>query len=82
MKRVFSLFFTITIMLGVAACSVNEAGNTQPEAPTNVMRDISTFELVKEMGYGINLGNTLEACGDWISGSLPSSINLCFNTFQ
>lgn len=25
------------------------------------------------MGYGINMGNTLEACGDWINGSSPSS---------
>lgn len=24
------------------------------------------------MGYGINMGNTLEACGDWINGSSPS----------
>ena len=49
MKRVFSLFLTITIMLGIAACSASGAGNTEPEAPINVMRDISTFELVKEM---------------------------------
>lgn len=31
------------------------------------MRDISTMELVRDMGIGINLGNTLEACGDWIA---------------
>ncbi|MBQ6042451.1 MAG: cellulase family glycosylhydrolase [Oscillospiraceae bacterium] len=31
------------------------------------MRDISTAELVHDMGIGINLGNTLEACGDWIA---------------
>lgn len=31
------------------------------------MRDISTQELVHEMGLGINLGNTFEACGDWIT---------------
>ncbi|MBR4200572.1 MAG: cellulase family glycosylhydrolase [Oscillospiraceae bacterium] len=29
------------------------------------MRDISTLELVKDMGIGINLGNTLEACSNW-----------------
>ena len=29
------------------------------------MRDISTLELVRDMGIGINLGNTLEACSDW-----------------
>ncbi|MDE5860335.1 MAG: glycoside hydrolase family 5 protein [Oscillospiraceae bacterium] len=38
----------------------------------NEMRDITTVELVKEMGYGINLGNTLEACGDWIGGKTPN----------
>lgn len=30
------------------------------------MRDISTMELVRDMGIGINLGNTMESCGDWI----------------
>lgn len=29
------------------------------------MRDISTMELVRDMGIGINLGNTFEACPDW-----------------
>ncbi|MFR3812571.1 MAG: hypothetical protein ACLTXT_09105 [Ruminococcus callidus] len=31
------------------------------------MRDITTAELVKDMGIGINLGNTYESCGDWIA---------------
>ena len=31
------------------------------------MRDITTMELVRDMGIGINLGNTMEACGDWIA---------------
>ena len=31
------------------------------------MRDITTMELVRDMGIGINLGNTFEACGDWIA---------------
>ena len=30
------------------------------------MRDITTMELTREMGIGINLGNTFEANGDWI----------------
>ncbi len=37
------------------------AADSQPE-----MRDITTMELVKDMGVGINLGNTLESCGSWI----------------
>lgn len=35
----------------------------------SVMRNITTAELVHEMGYGINIGNTFEACGDWINGT-------------
>ena len=31
------------------------------------MREITTMELVRDMGIGINLGNTMEACGDWIA---------------
>ena len=39
------------------------------------MRDISTTELVHEMGIGINLGNTMEACGDWIAQYSDGSVN-------
>lgn len=30
------------------------------------MRNITTLELTREMGIGINLGNTYEAYGDWV----------------
>lgn len=30
---------------------------------------LTTKELIKDMGIGWNLGNSLEACGDWINGS-------------
>jgi endoglucanase len=33
------------------------------------MRNITTMALVKDMGIGINLGNTFESTGDWINGS-------------
>lgn len=36
-------------------------------AENTEMRDITTMELVRDMGIGINLGNTYESCGDWIS---------------
>ena len=36
-------------------------------AADNSMRDMTTMEIVKDMGIGINLGNTMEACGDWIA---------------
>ncbi|MBQ9111790.1 MAG: glycoside hydrolase family 5 protein [Oscillospiraceae bacterium] len=40
---------------------------TPANAADSGMRDITTMELVREMGIGINLGNTYESCGDWIA---------------
>ena len=36
-------------------------------ADSGEMRNMSTLELVEDMGIGINLGNTMEATGDWIN---------------
>ncbi|MDE6500859.1 MAG: cellulase family glycosylhydrolase [Ruminococcus sp.] len=36
-------------------------------AEPTAMRDITTMELIQDMGIGINLGNTYESCGDWIA---------------
>lgn len=38
------------------------------------MREISTMDLVQEMGVGINLGNTFESCGDWIAQYTDNSV--------
>lgn len=44
-----------------------------PIAEKYVVREnFTTLQLVNEMGLGINLGNTLDATGDWIN---PSSIS-------
>ena len=52
-----AVFFKPIFCLNVNA-STSESGT---------MRDITTMELVRDMGIGINLGNTMEACGDWIA---------------
>ncbi|NIK71974.1 aryl-phospho-beta-D-glucosidase BglC (GH1 family) [Paenibacillus sp. BK720] len=41
--------------------------------PATTMREITTMELVKEMGIGINLGNTFESTGDWINDTSVSN---------
>ena len=38
----------------------------QSSAVNSAMRDMTTMEIVTDMGIGINLGNTFESCGDWI----------------
>ena len=49
-----------------AALAVVSLGISTGVNADNSMRDITTMELVRDMGIGINLGNTMEASGDWI----------------
>lgn len=60
MKKILSAAVSAVLAVSAIPFAANAEGN-------NDMRDISTMELVREMGIGINLGNTLEACGDWIA---------------
>lgn len=58
-KKITSVFCAAAI--AISAMSV-------PAYASNAeMRDITTMELVEDMGLGINLGNTYESCGDWIT---------------
>ena len=43
-----------------------EAETTAKAKPSSSDWDMTTQEIVADMGIGINLGNTYEACGDWI----------------
>ncbi len=54
--------FCAAALLGSVVCTGVPAAAEEPD-----MRDITTMELVREMGLGINLGNTMESCGDWIA---------------
>ena len=60
MKKLLSL-------LTAAALSLITAAPSAASAESPEMRDISTMELVRDMGIGINLGNTMESAGDWIA---------------
>lgn len=64
MKRTKILSAALTAALAVSSLFTFSACNA--EKP---MRDMTTAEIVRDMGLGINLGNTLEACGSWISSS-------------
>lgn len=65
MKRtgIISAVLSAAISLQYVVCLTPDA---LPER-NGTMRDITTMELVRDMGIGINLGNTFEACGDWIA---------------
>lgn len=59
----------IAVLLGAAmtlsALSACDSGS----GSSADMGDMTTMELVRDMGMGINLGNTMESCGNWINSS-------------
>ncbi len=59
MKKLCAAITAISLTISLTACSGEKA---QPD-----MRDMTTMEIVQYMGIGINLGNTFESCGSWIS---------------
>ncbi|MBR6671089.1 MAG: cellulase family glycosylhydrolase [Ruminococcus sp.] len=69
MKKAVSILSMVVIMV----VSITSGFTfSLASAESAEMRNITTMELVRDMGIGINLGNTLEACGDWINGKTPS----------
>lgn len=63
---------------------VNSDGTVTLPESAFTMRDMTTQEIIKDMGLGINLGNTLEATG--ISASTVAAYETCWGspeiTFQ
>lgn len=65
-----------TLMTVSCGCSTAEAVNTKAAstessvaAEEEIVKEMTTMEVVQDMGLGINLGNTFESCGDWISNT-------------
>lgn len=65
-KIKFLPFFTA---ICIAAASLTSCNSASAAGDKNQMRDMTTAEVVQEMGLGINLGNTMESCGNWINPS-------------
>lgn len=57
----------LAAILTVSVCGIYPHEKNESYAANTTMRDMTTMEIVKDMGIGINLGNTMEACGDWIA---------------
>lgn len=65
---------TTTTTTSTTTTTTTTTTATEPTTPVtpvtpptgNNFRDMSTMDIVKDMGLGINLGNTFESCGDWI----------------
>jgi len=65
MKKTKIIGFAASVLIVVS--SIGGITSAAESANAGEMRDITTMELVRDMGIGINLGNTLESCGDWIA---------------
>ncbi|MDO5560492.1 MAG: cellulase family glycosylhydrolase [Oscillospiraceae bacterium] len=79
-KKYISVLAGITAMfVGVSGLSLNMISNNLSSDTTIVyaaqtdMRDISSAEIVKDMGLGWNLGNTFDCIGSWIQQGPPSN---------
>ncbi|MDE5564123.1 MAG: glycoside hydrolase family 5 protein, partial [Oscillospiraceae bacterium] len=59
--------FQVIVSAAIFTSSLMTVPTVSAEETSPQMRDISTMELVSDMGIGINLGNTFDACGDWIA---------------
>ncbi|MBR4724981.1 MAG: hypothetical protein IK071_04280, partial [Lachnospiraceae bacterium] len=66
MRRFIITIFASLIMAATVIAG-KDTGSDPVDYASTGMREISTTDLVHEMGIGINLGNTMEACGDWIA---------------
>jgi len=54
-------------VLSAMSVVASATGGLAVKADSNTMRDMTTMEVIEDMGIGINLGNTFESCGDWIA---------------
>lgn len=57
----------LSAVMALSVCGAFPLNQGTISAANTSMRDMTTMEIVKDMGIGINLGNTMEACGDWIA---------------
>lgn len=79
-KKILSLVSGATaLVVGLSGLSFNAFVNDNTNTVTSVvtvnaaetMRDISSAELVKDMGLGWNLGNTFDSLCAWITNGTP-----------
>ena len=68
-KKIIGMLTAMSMAMPVLCISPTSADSK------GTMRDMTTAEIVEDMGIGINLGNTLESCGDWIAQWSDGSVH-------
>ena len=72
MKKILSAILALCMIVSITACSSENESSVPEEvkgSENRAMREMTTQELIEDMGLGINLGNTFESCGNWINKS-------------
>lgn len=54
-------------LMAFAGISINVSAKTADTSTQTTPQKTEAMQFVEDMGIGINLGNTFEACGDWIA---------------
>ncbi|MBR3668088.1 MAG: cellulase family glycosylhydrolase, partial [Ruminococcus sp.] len=71
----------VIALSGCGSSGSSSAADDSTEAEkVGVMRDMTTQELIEDMGLGINLGNTFEATGSWIKNGSVSDYEKCWGS--
>ena len=69
MKKIIALCAAAVLLLSGCTGNTDNNGESSDSSVTEsgyTASDMTTMEFVRAMGYGINLGNTLESCGNWL----------------
>ncbi len=57
----------IAALMAFVGISINVSAKTADTSTQTTPQKTEAMQFVEDMGIGINLGNTFEACGDWIA---------------
>ena len=72
-KEIIACSLALSLCVLLTSSTIKKSFQPSSYHSLSTIRDISTTEVVNEMGIGINLGNTFESCGDWIDSSSVSN---------
>lgn len=80
-NKVLAILFTVALILPLcsiqgikAEAAAHSSANGITTIDNGQMRsNMSAFDILHQMGVGINLGNTMESCGTWINSSSVSN---------
>ena len=78
-KRAVTIALAATLAVGGTAPGLTFTAWAESYGKNGTMRDITSQELVRDMGLGYNLGNSFDSIGSWIPKGDPWDYQLGWN---